>query len=324
MDFKSYTKELNFKVISDIETAKDMWEYFSPQGEIDDDWNFRYTFYKYLKFPLHFIVGYDGSKPVGLFPLQMNTGKGPIPQNYEFKKNFLEFFGGDDMDSNTVFIKEGYELSIPQFLQQINEASILAPLANEYGLNTLHPGEYTTKYIADLKGMKEFRDFTMKFFDGKGRGKLNNQLSKLHRTYKIQIKDATSDDLELLFDYNIKRFGETSSFQWEYRKQVFYDLMKHYDYDVFKVIIDDEVKAISFSLLYKKAYLSMNIGYDYDIRDLGKLVVSTQFERAIKLKCDVYDGGKGDSGWKEQFHLTRIPQYILTIPGNISKQVVYR
>lgn len=68
----------------------------------------------------------------------------------------------------------------------------------------------------------------------------------------------------------------------------------------------------------------MNIGYDYDIRDLGKLVVSTQFERAIKLKCDVYDGGKGDSGWKEQFHLTRIPQYILTIPGNISKQVVYR
>lgn len=29
--------------------------------------------------------------------------------------------------------------------------------------------------------------------------------------------------------------------------------------------------------------------------------------------CKTYDAGKGDSGWKEQFHLTRIPQYMLTI-----------
>jgi hypothetical protein len=318
-----YTNPITFQVINDIETARSTWEYFSPQDEIDDDWNFRYAFYKYLKFPLHFIVGYHGKKPVGLLPLQWNTGKGPTPESYEFKKNFLEFFGGDDMDSNKVFIKPGYEDLIPAFLQQIHEPAVLAPLANPYMLPKLTPEPYTTKYVADLKGMTEFRDFTTKYFDGKGRGKLNNQLNKLHRSYEIKIVDADAEDLELLFEYNKERFGVSSSFQWEYRKQVFRDLMEQYDHDVFKVMINGEKKAVSFSLLYKNTYLSMNIGYDYGIRDLGKLVVSTQFERAIKLKCDMYDGGKGDSGWKEQFHLNRVQQFMLTIPANISSQAMY-
>ena len=319
-----YTNPIKFRVVDDIETAKSMWEYSSPHEEIDDDWNFRYAFYKYLKFPLHFIAGYHDHKPVGLLPLQWNTGKGPTPESYEFKKNFIEFFGGDDMDSNKVFVKPGYEDLIPAFLQQINEPAVLAPLASPYMIANHTPEAYTTKYIADLKDMTEFRDFTTKYFDGKGRGKLNNQLSKLYRSYEIKIEDAKAEDLEMLFDYNKERFGETSSFQWEYRKQVFRDLMSQYDHDVFKVVINGDTKAISFSLLYKKTYLSMNIGYDYAIRDLGKLVVSTQFERAIKLKSELYDGGKGDSGWKEQFHLDKIPQYRLTIPSALNAHVVYR
>ena len=110
---------------------------------------------KSLKFPLHFIVGYDGAKPVGLLPLQLNTGKGPTPDSYGFKKNFLEFFGGDDMDSNKVFVKEGYEFTVPQFLQQIHDQSVLAPLAEEYKINNFQAQAFTTKYVADLKEISQ-------------------------------------------------------------------------------------------------------------------------------------------------------------------------
>lgn len=323
MHNNSFSKNLKFSVIKDIETAKDIWEYFSPHDEIDDEWDFRYAFYKYLQFPLHFIVGYDGIKPIGLLPLQVNTGKGPTPQNYVFNKNFVEFFGGDDMDSNKVFLKSGYEGYLTSFLQQIHDPAVLAPLASQYKLNSLISEEYTTKYIVDLQKCTNFRDFLQQQFDGKSRSKLVNQLNKLQKNYKVEVKDAAIEDLELLFDYNKKRFGEFSSFQWEYRKQVFRDLSEQYDHDIFKIIIGGEIKAVSFSLLYKNTYLSMNIGYDYSIRDLGKFAVSTQFERAITLGCKVYDGGKGDSGWKEQFHLERIPQYILTIPNMVGTRQIF-
>ncbi len=318
-----YTNPLKFKIVNDIKEAKKIWEYFSPHQEIDDEWDFRFAFYNYLKFPLHFIVGYDRDEPIGLLPLQYNAGKGPTPMSYEYKSNFLEFFGGDDMDSNKVFLKPGYEDLTSIFLLQVQNQAVLAPLASPYILQQTSTTIFTNKFIADLSQCIEFRDFLMQQFDGKGRGKLVNQLNKLQRNNKVTIEDANDDDLESLFAYNKTRFGEASSFQWEYRKQVFRDLMEQYSHDVFKVVINREIKAVSFSLLFNNMYLSMNIGYDYNIRDLGKFVVSTQIERAIKLKCKTYDAGKGDSGWKEQFHLQKIPQYMMTISAKDIAQYTY-
>src|SRR5258708_2160740 len=43
-------KQLMFKVITDLAEAKALWEIFSPNSTIDDEWAFRYEFYKYLNF----------------------------------------------------------------------------------------------------------------------------------------------------------------------------------------------------------------------------------------------------------------------------------
>jgi CelD/BcsL family acetyltransferase involved in cellulose biosynthesis len=167
---------------------------------------------------------------------------------------------------------------------------------------------------------KDFAAFLQTHFDGKSRQKLKNKINRLHRDYRIETLAGEEDDLELLFQYNHERFGGSSSFIWEYRKQIFYDLYSLYPSDVFVVQVDGVTKAVSFSLVYKKTYLSMNIGYDYSVRDLGKFVVYSQIQRAIELGCTVFDAGKGDSGWKEQFGLKKIPQYMIKVSPQITGQ----
>jgi hypothetical protein len=271
-----------------------------------------------LRFPLAFIAGYHNSQPIGLLPLQFNTGKGFIPESYGIKGEFLEFFGGDDTDSNTVFLAKGYEHLSSLFLQQIPSQSVLAPLAFPYSYQGGQVMHFTNKYITALS---DYKTFLQTNFEGKSRQKLINHMNRLQRDHRIEVIKGDKDDLELLFQYNQERFGERSSFKWEYRKQIFQDLFDTYPSDVFTVVVDGVKKAASFSLVYKKTYLSMNIGYDYAVRDLGKFVVVTQLQQAVELGCNLFDAGKGDTGWKEQFRLKKIPQYMLRIGAQAERSV---
>jgi CelD/BcsL family acetyltransferase involved in cellulose biosynthesis len=304
---------MQFEVISDINQARRLWEEFSPHSEIDDEWEFRHTFMKYLDFPLRFVVASESGQPVGLLPLQFNTGKGPTPQSFAHQSDFLEFFGGDDTDNNRVWAKTGHEAAVAALLEQIREPAVLAPLAGPCEVRGKAAEVYTHKYTSDLSGMTGFADFLARHLDGKSRGKLAQKIARVERDAEVTIEDVGPEGLDGLFEYNQSRFGAASSFGWDYRKQVFRDLMSLYDHDVFRIMIDGEVKAVSFALIFKGWYLGMNIGYDYDVRDLGKFAAATQIERAIARGCTTYDSGKGDGGWKEQFHLSAHPQYMLAL-----------
>lgn len=304
---------ISFRIVQNVDEAKQLWHRFSPHVALDDSWDFRYLFYKYLEIPLYFSAIYHGDAPVGLLPLQFNTGKGAIPESYVTSPPFYEFFGGDDMDSNEIFIHRGYENLLPELFERIPSNTILAPLAHPLKYKDSESREYTNKFVADISDISSFEDFMVTFFEGSSRGKMMNKLNRVAKTSGIQVVEGNKSDLALLFQLNIERFGNSSSFAHHYRRQIFNDLFEMYPTDIFTVVVGGEKKAVSFSINSDGVYSSMNIGYDYEIRDLGKFVVATQIKRAIKLGCKVYDAGKGDSGWKEQFHLTRIPQYMLTI-----------
>lgn len=109
---------MKFDIVIDIDKAKNIWDLLSPKQKIDDEWDFRYVFYKDLNIPIHFIVGYVNNTPVGLLPLQQNTLKGLMPPYYpKDGKEFLEFFGGDDTDDNDIFINSTYESEKLKFLE---------------------------------------------------------------------------------------------------------------------------------------------------------------------------------------------------------------
>jgi hypothetical protein len=128
-------KNVNFRVITDAEEAKKIWEIFSPKKRIDDDWEFRNTWTEKLDFPFHFIVGYDEDKPIGVLPLQLNTLKGLGPKLLQMNIPYLEFFAGIDTDDNDVWVLPGYEEYKKDFFKQIKDPTVLTSLKNQYSID---------------------------------------------------------------------------------------------------------------------------------------------------------------------------------------------
>lgn len=304
---------ITFKVTSEESEANALWEEFSLSKTLDDDWNFRHIFIKNLNFPLHFIVGFQNEIPIGLLPLQQNTNFGISKKVLKTYKPFLEFFGGVDTDSNIIFLKPGFEDLQNEFLSQIKSHAILSDLAEPINFNNQTAKHYNDKFILDLTQFQNFDDFLIKNFDGKSRQRLKNRLNKLDKEFKVDIELGTIDDLDKMFEFSIKRFGENSSFNMPYRQQVFKDLYEKFETDFFVIKLNGEIKAASFAIKFKDTYTSINNGYDVEVRDLAKILAATQIKRAIEMGFKFYDGGKGENGWKEHFHLEKIPQYKLVL-----------
>ena len=304
---------LTFKVIIDPKQAQSFWEQFSPHQTIDDEWDFRNIFTQELELPFHFIVGFDKEKPVGLLPMQQNQVKGLDAKLLNENKPFLEFFSGIDTDDNKVWLTKGYDNCLDQFLNQLTSHTVLTSLRPKYKTETSESEYYLDRYELNLQEFPNFETFLQKNFDGKSRQRLVNSLNKLNKSFKVEIVDGSGEGLDILFNLSKKRFGEKSSFHLQYRQNIYHNLLKKFNVDIFKIHLDGEPKAISFAIHFKNAYISINVGYDVEIRDVVKLLCATQIKRAMEKKCIRYDAGQGNNGWKEHFHLTKIPQYKLTL-----------
>lgn len=303
--------DLRFRIVTKPEEAAVLWERFSPHKSLDDEWDFRYTFFKYLSFELYFIVGEVDEHPQFLLPLQKNTLKGLMPPYYPGdNKEFLEFFGGDDTDDNRIMGIS--DARVFDFLKTQSLPARLAPLASSSETSDKE-GFYEDKYILDFIDYKTYEDFLQNKWSSQSRKKIRQQLRKLYREHSIEILVNNYEDIDLIVKYNIQRFGEASSFRFEYRKEIFRDLIELYDVLTLTVVVDGKKEAVSYGIIYKNTYIGMNAGVNSAIPDLSKLLILAQIDHAIARGCKTYDAGKGDSGWKEQFHLKKIPQYMLNI-----------
>lgn len=304
--------EFNFKIITDLEEAEKAWNEFSPHFTIDDEWAFRFAFIKHLNYELYFIAGYDGEKLVGLLPLQKNNLEGlRPPYGKEVTKPFLEFFGGDDTDDNVVLLKPGYGEYVNQFFEQIPIKAYLAPLAKSYTSDSV---PYTNKYLVNIEGVKDYFDYIESKVPGSSSRKtLRKRAKHLYANYKIELIYNNYEDLALISQISIQRFGVESSFNFPYRQQIFEDLTKLYQVETITIMVDGKKEGVSYGIKYKDVYVGMNAGVNHEIRDLGKLLSLLQIDRAIQLGCKAYDGGKGSGVWKEEFGFQIIPQYRLDI-----------
>lgn len=311
-------KGLQFKVITEEHVCKQLFEKFSPHKTIDDDWEFRFTWTEDSHFPFHFIVGYDGETPIGVLPLQLNTLKGLGPMLLNMDEPYLEFLGGIDTDDTDVWVLPGYEKYKIEFFKQITTPAFLTSLKEQYNAEEIQTEYYLDRFELDLTPYKTVEDFMQETLDGVSRQRLINRTNKIKRNYKVEITDAQENDLETLFQFSIDRFGERSSLNRSDRKKVFHMLFQRFDVDLFTIKLDGKPKAMSFAFLYNGSYITLNIGYDYSVRDISKFLVVTQIQRALEKGCTRFDAGQGDNGWKSHFNLTKIPQYKLVL--NVSEK----
>jgi len=292
-------KILEIRNIDNIDEAKNVWGKLSPDKVLCDNWDFRYCFYKYFNYPLHFYVGLDNGEIVGLLPLQYNKDE-----------KYLEFFGGGYMRDNCVFIKPGYEECIPQFYNFISLPSRMQSIVGEDSF-TKSFEIYKYKYIASISNMKNADDYLVQNF-GKGSRQKTRKKIRMIESFNPTIIENDFADLNLMFELNKKSFGEKSSFNKPHRTEIFHDLLKlNFDIHILTFIINGNKDAVSFSIKYKDTYNYIQAGTSKDkISNLGTYNIYKNFEKAIEIKAKYLDAGLKDLGWKERWYLKKSPQYL--------------
>jgi hypothetical protein len=297
--FFSSKNKLSFKVIKDIEEAKKWWEYFTPHQVIFDEWEFRYCFYKYFNYDLHFYLGFIKDEPIGLLPLQ-----------YDPERKYLEFFGGPPMDDNDVFIKTGYEKYVKNFFEKISSSAYLRYMAGRNQFSQKLPtGDY--KYVLDITGFNDAYEYIEKTFNGETKKKLLKRIQKAQE-HETDCLENNFQDIELLFELNLKNYKEESAFLKKNRQKIYRDLL-HTSFKpcLLTGILDGQKASVSLGLQYHNQFISFNSGVkedmEFDVYSYGRF---QRINWAIKHRLTSFDALCGNYGWKEKWGFTKIPQYI--------------
>ncbi|MDP2762896.1 MAG: hypothetical protein Q8O27_00025, partial [Enterobacteriaceae bacterium] len=128
---------------------------------------------------------------------------------------------------------------------------------------------------------------------------------------KPEIIEDNFSDFDLLIELNKKAFGEKSLFYKPYKIESYHDFFKlDFDIHMLSYIVNRKKEAVSFSVKYKDIYNFINAGTNkIDVPNLGTFNVYKNLEKAIQLGSKKFDAGLEDLGWKERWHLDKIPRY---------------
>lgn len=290
---------ITIQCINELGAAEKLWNLLSPNQTIFDSWEFRFCFYKYFNYPIHFYVAFNQNEPVALLPLQFNTDK-----------QCFEFIGGFYMEDNRAMTRMGYESIIPLLYKQVSTPACLEYVRGNDQFTTSLPF-MVNKYILDMNGLKDFENYLQNYHDTNTRGKFRRKIKKIS-ALNVTIEENNTEDIELLFEYNKNKFKENSFFHTPHSQEIFRDLTRlSFKIHLTSFVINGTKEAVSFGLGYKDTFEYLNFGVRSDnIPNLTSFINMHNIEMAIQNKYRYFDAFIGDYGWKEHWHLDKTPQYI--------------
>lgn len=304
---------LEFKVITDLETARQLWNELSPGESVFDLWDFRYCFYKYEPYPLYFIAAYETKEPgesgaagaselVGLMPLDRHPEHG------------YEFMAEDACEESRPFIKPGREDLIPLLYGEVPAPAKFFDITGYDSYTIALPLE-DYKYVLPLANLKDFSDFLTSRLSSKKQRNIRQELREIENKereesrWDLEIVWNNPADLESLFSLNVENFGEDSYLN-EHGRQGWRELLSlNLNYQLVVVKVEGQAAAASLAIYYHQTYYYLINGVTHRVNNLGKYLNKINIERAISLGAEYFDAGLGDCNWKEAWHFDRIPQY---------------
>ena len=295
---ENMTQIESLETVTDLAKSQELWEEYSDCKTIYDTWDFRYRFAKA-----------EGTTPVFLLASFTGGERGLLPLQYNSEKDRHEFFGGVYMEESSI---------LPRDLAPEKKRLLYDRTPAPYYLGdirTSQPEEEGLefeefKYIAFLEEVENVEQFVDGHFSGKSRNGLRKRL-RIVREKGVQIEEGDVSDLDVLFRLNMKNFGDDSSFCRPERQDLFRNLLSgSYEVHVMRFRIQDQIGAVSLSLRFQEWYVYMNAGVDKEqFPNLGTFLIYSNVERAIELGCLIFDAGVEDLGWKERWHLEKVPLY---------------
>lgn len=321
--FINLSHKLTLKVFYKLGEIRKLWEKFNPNTSAFDLWEVRDAFWRSYRFEPYFltIIRQKGEEQeiLGVLPLWFNSDK-----DHQHIVDFQKYvwFGSNWPEDNVFFVKDS-EI-IPLLLiaaPKPLELACIKPLA-EFDFLTSLPGftnEEDKKFFLDLSKTSTLDDFLGQLKKKKRYNLRRDRKRILAFHPKITINENSR--IEDLFSLSIKRFKEQfpdepiehSAFEDERRKNVFRNLItnaeKHQS-RLITTIINGEVAAVEFGIVYNKTYFALNSGANIlKYSGLGIFSNLLVIEDALNLGCTKIDFLEGDNNWKESWNFAHVYQY---------------
>jgi hypothetical protein len=278
------------ETVRDFDLAKKKWEFFSNSTSLFDLWEFRMCYAQNYNYITEFYNLNEDGCPSIMLPLQDNG-------------DYLEYFGGTYYEDNRIFYKPGFRTHIADLLNSINKKVYIDDLNSNYSDDQLF-GEGEPKYVVDICGMDSGLEFINRYFFGKSKARINQELRKLAGS-NLKCEVGNDSDMYHIFELNIRRFGDDSIFNDPRDQKAFIDMSRlPLEKYFMRFHIGERLVAATFSILYKGTYYFLAMGVDYKaIENLTMYVAYQNVELATSKGALLFDALLGDNGWKSHFHL---------------------
>lgn len=287
---------ITYKIIDNLDDCKSIWDQLSTIKTIYDEWEFRIAFLG--KNSIRFKIALDNDNPVALMPLQFNS-----------QKDSLEFFGGNFMENNRIYVKESYDFLRKDLIESINDKVILRCIMPEDTyIETLPVDDYTFKLnIETLENLNSY----FAIFNSKHRANIKKsfeRVDELNPEVVYNIKEHVTN----LIDLNKKKHMEESLFNDPDIHDAFFKLLD----SKFEIIIQSIshqgiIQSVTFSIAHNNTFYVLMAGSNRDfVSGIGTYEKLKSFEYAINNKYKYIDFARADCNWKESWKLEKYPLYL--------------
>ncbi len=308
--FNGSSRDLLFRVETDLSQCQLLWEEFSPNESLFDLWDFRLAFWRGYQYQPYFITLSFQGKVISVLPLW-----------FDKEDKQYTWFGGSWPDENIFFSR--LPKTIPLLLKLIPGKTRLFCIRSQGGVtnqgNFLEMDE--EKYILDLKNFSSLDDFwgTLR---KKKRYNLKRDWKRI-QALKPEIIINDFSHLETLFKLNINRFkgmvldDSKSTFLPKEKQKTFKEIInlaKDYQVRMVSIIIKGKIVAVDLVALYKQTYYCLAGGCDVgNYSGLGTFANLQLIKDAIELEnIDLIDFLQGNVNWKASWQLGTRPLFKFT------------
>lgn len=305
--FNGSSKDLLFRVETDLKTCQSLWEQFSPRQSLFDLWDFRLAFYNGYQYTPYFITLSSQEKVISVLPLW-----------FDIEDNQYTWFGGSWPEDNIFYTT--MEKTVPLLLKLIPGKTRLFCVLPQEGISD-QPGVLEAdeeKYVLDIRNFKSLTDFfgTLK---KKKRYNLKRDLKKIE-SLSSEIIVNNFSHLETLFKLNISRFDgmvideSKSTFLPKEKQKTFKEIVslaKDYQVRMISTKINNQIVSVDLVAIYNRTYYCLAGGCEVEqYPGLGTFANLMLIKDAISLgDIDYVDFLQGDLNWKASWRIAPRPLF---------------
>ncbi|MBN1456301.1 MAG: GNAT family N-acetyltransferase [Sedimentisphaerales bacterium] len=297
----------DIRIINDLEQCRDIWDRTIPQETVWDIWEFRACFQKHFQRPACFITAENSGGPVEILPLswiEESQRYGYFPGETWQDKTWLE--QNRIPSDNAILCNMLDSCPGPYYLRYLLPSSGPVPQNNcvvdEIGY-LFRPADY------DYDIENYFQQFSKKSAKN-----IKREIASLQARACFRYDDIS--DFEHLIQLNVNNFGDSSYFYDRRFRESFREIMHYLNekgwLNIITVIINSEIAAVDIGCVHQGDYTLLGGGTNRNYPGVAKLINLHHMQRGCREKFNLLDFLCGDFSWKQKFHLTARPLYLLS------------